>query len=80
MDESGTMGSIMKNRRELTTEQQEKLDNDINCISDFKQLKFEHEARKNWDLFYKRNTTKFFKDRHWTKREFKDLCRIEVTC
>ena len=33
----------------------------------------ETDARKNWDLFYKRNETKFFKDRHWTTREFQEL-------
>ncbi|KAG8009771.1 Methyltransferase-like protein 6 [Nibea albiflora] len=46
-------------------------------VSDFKQLKLEREAQKNWDLFYKRNTTNFFKDRHWTTREFEELkaCR-----
>lgn len=37
------------------------------------QVKLEHEARKNWDLFYKRNTTHFFKDRHWLTREFPQL-------
>ena len=35
--------------------------------------KLETDARKNWDLFYKRNETKFFKDRHWTTREFQEL-------
>ncbi len=46
-------------------------------VSDFKQMKLEKEAQKNWDLFYKRNTTNFFKDRHWTTREFEELkaCR-----
>jgi len=28
---------------------------------------------KNWDMFYKRNQTNFFKDRHWTEREFGEL-------
>lgn len=46
-------------------------------MSEFKQLKLEKEAQKNWDLFYKRNSTNFFKDRHWTTREFQELtaCR-----
>ncbi|KAI8139091.1 S-adenosyl-L-methionine-dependent methyltransferase [Fennellomyces sp. T-0311] len=35
--------------------------------------KYKKEAAKNWDIFYKRNTTKFFKDRHWTDREFEEL-------
>ena len=30
-------------------------------------------SRKHWDLFYKRNADRFFKDRHWTTREFEDL-------
>lgn len=29
--------------------------------------------KKNWDLFYKRNETRFFRDRHWTIREFGQL-------
>ncbi|ESO82096.1 hypothetical protein LOTGIDRAFT_223580 [Lottia gigantea] len=59
--------------RILTSEEIEKLQNDTQLVTDFKQNKFEKEAQKNWDLFYKRNTTKFFKDRHWTTREFKEL-------
>ena len=39
----------------------------------FSANKLEADARKNWDLFYKRNETKFFKDRHWTTREFQEL-------
>ena len=42
-------------------------------VSSFKQLKLEQEAAKNWDKFYKRNETRFYKDRHWTTREFKEL-------
>ncbi|XP_039592105.1 tRNA N(3)-methylcytidine methyltransferase METTL6 isoform X2 [Polypterus senegalus] len=63
--------------RVLTPEQLEKLHNDAILVSDFKQLKLEKEAQKNWDLFYKRNSTNFFKDRHWTTREFEELkaCR-----
>ncbi|KAK7109716.1 tRNA N(3)-cytidine methyltransferase METTL6-like [Littorina saxatilis] len=59
--------------RQLTDEELERLQKDTSLVSDFKQTKLEKEAEKNWDLFYKRNTTKFFKDRHWTKREFEEL-------
>lgn len=59
--------------RELTEEEVEALKKDTELISDFKRGKLEKEAKKNWDLFYKRNTTHFFKDRHWITREFPEL-------
>lgn len=63
--------------RILSTEEEEKLRRDQALVSAFKQQKLEKEAQKNWDLFYKRNSTNFFKDRHWTTREFEELrsCR-----
>ena len=42
-------------------------------VSSFRQQKLEREAKKNWDLFYKRNGDRFYKDRHWTVREFEEL-------
>ncbi|XP_074844411.1 tRNA N(3)-cytidine methyltransferase METTL6 isoform X2 [Carettochelys insculpta] len=65
------------NARILSCEEAEKLAREQTLVSEFKKLKLEKEAQKNWDLFYKRNSTKFFKDRHWTTREFEDLkaCR-----
>uniref|UniRef100_A0A1E1X4C2 tRNA N(3)-methylcytidine methyltransferase n=1 Tax=Amblyomma aureolatum TaxID=187763 RepID=A0A1E1X4C2_9ACAR len=59
--------------RSLTQEEAAKLAKDTALLSEFKRLKLEAEAQKNWDLFYKRNETRFFKDRHWTKREFEEL-------
>eukprot|EP00095_Tigriopus_kingsejongensis_P001988 maker-scaffold1702_size30647-snap-gene-0.16 protein:Tk01988 transcript:maker-scaffold1702_size30647-snap-gene-0.16-mRNA-1 annotation:"hypothetical protein CAPTEDRAFT_137298" len=47
---------------------------DSRMVSEFRAQRFHQEARKHWDLFYKRNATRFFKDRHWTTREFRDLC------
>ncbi|XP_077158694.1 tRNA N(3)-cytidine methyltransferase METTL6 isoform X1 [Paroedura picta] len=63
--------------RTLSPEEVEKLAKEQVLVSDFKQLKLEKDAQKNWDLFYKRNSTHFFKDRHWTTREFEELkaCR-----
>lgn len=60
--------------RVLTKEEQEKLENE-KPISEFRQNKLEKDALKNWDLFYKRNGTRFFKDRHWTTREFNELMK-----
>ncbi|XP_052893198.1 tRNA N(3)-methylcytidine methyltransferase METTL6 [Anopheles moucheti] len=42
-------------------------------VTPFQALKLEQESRKHWDLFYKRNEDRFFKDRHWTTREFSEL-------
>ena len=42
-------------------------------VSEFWQQKYRREAAKNWNLFYKRNETRFFKDRHWIGREFPEL-------
>jgi methyltransferase-like protein 6 len=49
------------------------LSKDTNLISEFKKNKLEIDAKKHWDLFYRRNKTNFFKDRHWTMREFDEL-------
>ncbi|KAL9966165.1 hypothetical protein ACROYT_G024203 [Oculina patagonica] len=59
--------------RVLSEDETKKLDDNSKIVSDFKQNKLEKDAQKNWDLFYKRNTTNFFKDRHWTTAEFKEL-------
>lgn len=56
----------------LTQDEVDRLGSEV-LVSDFKQMKLEREAQKNWDLFYKRNSLKFFKDRHWTTREFEEL-------
>ncbi|KAK3096524.1 hypothetical protein FSP39_001001 [Pinctada imbricata] len=64
--------------RKLTDTEIQKLEKDKTLLSEFKQNKLELEAQKNWDLFYKRNTTKFFKDRNWTTREFEELCSFDT--
>lgn len=78
--ESKSISSVLEQDTKATnrvlTQEMEKLDGEV-LVSDFKQIKLEKEAQKNWDLFYKRNSTNFFKDRHWTTREFEELkaCR-----
>ncbi len=59
----------------LGTESQA-LERDGDVLSEFKRMKLEKEAKKNWDLFYKRNSTHFFKDRRWITREFPELLRV----
>lgn len=57
---------------ELTTEEVEKLERAPN-LSDFQRDKLNKDAKKNWDLFYKRNGDRFFKNRYWTRHEFHEL-------
>ena len=92
---SGDNESVIKHLAEsledivLSEAELESLANqDKRLVTEFKANKLELEAQKNWDLFYKRNQTKFFKDRHWTCREFQarlfrgstKLASILVTC
>lgn len=61
--------------RELSSEECFKLQlQNERLVSEYQATKLEMNAKRYWDLFYKRNETKFFKDRHWTTREFKELC------
>ena len=52
--------------------------------NDYWQQKYRRESCKSWNLFYRRNSTHFFKDRHWTLREFPELSQVrsilEVGC
>uniref|UniRef100_H2YTR8 tRNA N(3)-methylcytidine methyltransferase n=1 Tax=Ciona savignyi TaxID=51511 RepID=H2YTR8_CIOSA len=60
--------------RPLTAEEKVMLEKQVSLlVSDFRRDKLELEARKMWDLFYKRNSVNFFKDRHWTTREFNEI-------
>eukprot|EP01111_Echinosteliopsis_oligospora_P013635 TRINITY_DN4935_c0_g1_i2.p1 TRINITY_DN4935_c0_g1~~TRINITY_DN4935_c0_g1_i2.p1 ORF type:complete len:250 (+),score=40.65 TRINITY_DN4935_c0_g1_i2:42-791(+) len=42
-------------------------------VPSFYKEKYEADANKYWDKFYKNNSTHFFKDRHWLEREFHEL-------
>lgn len=60
--------------RDLSVQDIEKLEKqNTRLVSSFQACKLEENAQKYWDQFYKRNGTNFFKDRHWTTREFKEL-------
>ncbi|XP_015119499.1 methyltransferase-like protein 6 [Diachasma alloeum] len=76
--------------KRLTEQEVEKMKaQDSRLVPQHRANLLEKDAKKYWDLFYKRNTTSFFKDRHWTTREFQELldignaeggCFIEVGC
>lgn len=72
-------------QRELTEHEIKRLAKDTNLVSEFKNKRFEIDAKKHWDLFYRRNKTNFFKDRYWTFREFQEIsCEnkslLEIGC
>ncbi|KAI8098953.1 S-adenosyl-L-methionine-dependent methyltransferase [Halteromyces radiatus] len=76
-----TIRNIDNARVDMDTERIEKhvqrakeiIEKDTKEVGSFWVNKYKKEAARNWDIFYKRHATKFFKDRHWTEREFKEL-------
>lgn len=71
---SSNSSSLGHYARPLSEEEVDRLKADGEVVSEFKQRKLELQARANWDKFYHRNETRFFKDRHWTRDEFQELC------
>ncbi|KAK1123130.1 hypothetical protein K0M31_008763 [Melipona bicolor] len=60
--------------KQLTQEEVEKMQaQNSRLVPEFQANELEKNTKKHWDLFYKRNDTRFFKDRHWTTREFHEL-------
>ncbi|PWN52317.1 Arf-domain-containing protein [Violaceomyces palustris] len=58
----------------LLPEEESKIQSDLSkhlpVANDFMVRKNSKEACKNWDKFYKNHQDRFFKDRHWTTKEF----------
>lgn len=77
--DSGTSSDSFVHRlKELTEEEKKRLEShNSRLIPETKAAKLEREAKRHWDIFYKRNETKFFKDRRWTTREFQELINFE---
>lgn len=76
----GANGDLFVHRlKELTDEEKQRLElQNSRTITESKASRLEKDARRHWDIFYKRNETKFFRDRHWTTREFQELINFEV--
>ena len=65
---------------EWTTEMQEEAEEILQTeaaskLTDMTYRRLDIEAKKNWDIFYKNNTTNFYKDRHYLAREFSELAQ-----
>ena len=69
---------MYKPPRSLTQDEQAKLASQQITLASVKIDKLEKEASKNWDKFYMRNTTNFYKDRHWLFREFEPLSQMST--
>lgn len=79
-DESEPNSDIFMHRlKQLTDEDKQRLEaQNSRLIPEAKAARLEKDAKRHWDIFYKRNETKFFRDRHWTTREFQELINFDV--
>uniref|UniRef100_A0A1B6MLP3 tRNA N(3)-methylcytidine methyltransferase n=2 Tax=Graphocephala atropunctata TaxID=36148 RepID=A0A1B6MLP3_9HEMI len=78
--DSGSQSDSTIETKPLSNEEKAKLNQqDSRLVTEYLANKINTESKKHWDLFYKRNDTRFFKDRHWTIREFKELLGSEIS-
>ena len=64
MEEESKETLVLQEPPELTDEIKNILERqNSRMVTDFQAKKIETQAAKNWDMFYKRNETRFFKDR-----------------
>ena len=64
MENDFSTNLVLNETPELTSEMKEILEKqNSRKVSEFQAKKLELQAGRNWDLFYKRNDTRFFKDR-----------------
>lgn len=61
---------MVENAKKIITE-------DSKTISDFLYSKYEKDAKRNWDIFYKNNKDNFFRNRHYIEREFTELTKYK---
>uniref|UniRef100_A0A1B6H8H6 tRNA N(3)-methylcytidine methyltransferase n=1 Tax=Homalodisca liturata TaxID=320908 RepID=A0A1B6H8H6_9HEMI len=78
--DDGSQSDWTTETKPLSNEEEEKLkQQNSRLVTEYVANKINVESKKHWDLFYKRNETRFFKDRHWTIREFKELIGSEIS-
>ena len=78
-DQNMTANQVSSDQSRVLTDNELKqlAKQDSRLVQEFRAKKFQNESRKHWDLFYKRNEDRFFKDRHWTRREFEELAGLD---
>lgn len=89
MEKAGVDKSVLEDPKRVVcddvwTEERERLarehlSQDKSTIPQFWQNKYEEDAAKSWDKFYKRNSTNFYKDRHYLHLVFEDLGVVPQT-
>lgn len=57
---------------------QEIINQDSSHLASHIQQKFETQAHKMWEVFYRNNGNRFFKDRHYILREFPEIREIGI--
>ncbi|KAK4049381.1 hypothetical protein OIV83_004113 [Microbotryomycetes sp. JL201] len=70
---------VQKQRIQLPTDDPQEIVKLNRTVADSFQInKHKKDAARNWDIFYKNNKDGFFKDRHWTDRDFTELARLDA--